>query len=150
MKKKSDHRRITFVFGTLLLTLMFSSAAMAQKEGTPGISYQGTWLLRQSNGFVVTMKLDVTSRGVIRGTATAKARNGVSTGTVTGRAWRIYGYSAQQNVDHFLVEIAWNGPVGVYQANATFDEGILRGQTYQKDKPSSKASWTAGPFARLR
>ena len=139
------------VFGLLLLTVVFSSEIAAQRDdGPPAHNFGVTWSLRQSNGFTVTMNLKQNSRGDITGTATANARNGVSKGTVTGRAWRQNGASWQSNVDHFQVEIAWNGPIGVYKASASWSEGILRGETYQKDKPSAKAGWTAGPFARRR
>lgn len=139
------------VFGLLLLTVVFSSEIAAQRDdGPPVHRFDGTWSLRQSNGFTVTMNLKQTSHGDITGTATANARNGVSRGTVTGRAWRQNGASWQSNVDHFQVEIAWNGPIGVYKATALWSEGILRGETYQKDKPSARASWTAGSFARRR
>ena len=97
------------------------------------------------------MKLNQSGRGEITGTATANARNGVSTGTVSGRAWRTNGPSGwQSNVDNFQIEVQWNGPIGVYKASASWAEGILKGETYQKDKPSARASWTAGPFARRR
>jgi hypothetical protein len=140
-----------FLFGSLLLTVVFSSEIAAQRDdGTPAHNFGVTWSLRQSNGFTVTMNLKQNSRGEITGTATANARNGVSRGTVTGRAWRQNGASWQSTVDHFQVEIAWNGPTGVYKASASWSEGILRGETYQKDKPSARAGWTAGPFARRR
>jgi len=141
-------------FASLLISgclLAFSSGISAQRDdGPPAHNFGGTWSLRQSNGFVVTMKLKQNGRE-ITGTATANARNGVSTGVVTGRAWQTKGTSGwQSNVDHFQVEIAWNGPVGVYQASASWAEGRLNGATYQKDKPSARANWSAGPFARRR
>jgi hypothetical protein len=134
-----------------LLIFVFSATAAAQRDdGPPAHNFGGTWSLRQSNGFTVTMNIRQNSLGGITGTATANAKNGVSRGTITGRAWRTNGASWQNNVDNFQVEIAWNGPVGVYKATASWAEGILRGETYQKDKPSARASWTAGPFARRR
>ena len=57
---------------------------------------------------------------------------------------------ADEILDRKLSEIAWNGPIGVYKASASWAEGILKGETYQKDKPSARANWTAGPFARRR
>jgi hypothetical protein len=139
------------LFGLLLLTVVFPSEIAAQRDdGPPAHSFSGKWSLRQSNGFTVTLDLKQNSRGDITGTATANARNGVSRGTVTGRAWRQNGASWQTNVDHFQIEIAWNGPIGVYKASASWSEGILKGETYQKDKPSARAGWTAGPFARRR
>jgi hypothetical protein len=135
-----------------MLTFVFSSEIAAQRDdGPPAHNFGGTWSLRQSNGFVVTMKLQQNSRGDITGTATANARNGVSRGTVTGRAWRQNGAVGwQSNGDHFQVEITWNGPIGVYKASASWADGLLKGETYQKDKPSARAGWTAGPFARRR
>ena len=151
MHKKTNRISLTAMLGVSVFILLLSSSAKAQRDdGLPAHNFGGTWSLRQSNGFTVTMKLQQNSRGDITGTATANARNGVSTGTVTGRAWRQNGASWQSNVDHFQVEIAWNGPVGVYKASASWAEGILRGETYQKDKPSARASWSAGPFARRR
>jgi hypothetical protein len=136
----------------LLITLGSSSKAAAQRDdGPPAHNFAGTWSLRQSNGFTVTLKLTQNSRGDIAGTATANARNGVSRGTVTGRAWRQNGSSGwPSNVDHFQIEIAWNGPIGVYRGTASWAEGNLNGETYQKDRPSARASWSAGPFARRR
>ena len=151
MHKKTNRIRLTAMLGVSVFILLLSSSAEAQRDdGPPAHNFGGTWSLRQSNGFTVTMKLQQNNRGDITGTATANARNGVSTGTVTGRAWRQNGASWQSTVDHFQVEIAWNGPVGVYKASASWAEGILRGETYQKDKPSARASWSAGPFARRR
>lgn len=143
---------VMVLIGSLALIMVFApSAAAQQDDGPPAHSFSGTWELRQSKGFVVNLKLSQNSRGVITGTATANARIGVSTGTVTGRAWRTNGTSGwQSNVDHFRVEITWNGPVGVYHATASWAEGKLKGSTFQKDKPSARASWTAGPFARRR
>ena len=140
------------VFSLLMLTLVFSSEIAAQRDdGPPAFSYSGTWSLQQSNGFVVTMVLTQNGRE-IRGTASYNAgRNGIARGTVTGRAWRTNGSSGwQSNVDQFQVEIAWNGAVGVYKASASWVESYLNGQTYQKDKPSARAGWSAGPFARRR
>lgn len=139
------------VFTLLMLTLVFSSEIAAQRDdGPPAHNFGGTWSLRQSNGFVVTMVLKQNGRD-ITGTATANARNGVSRGTVTGRAWQQKGSAGwQSNVDHFQVEIAWNGPIGVYKASASWADGVLKGETHQKDKPSARAIWTAGPFARRR
>lgn len=151
MDWKLTRIRLIAILSVSVFTLLLPSSAEAQRDdGPPAHNFGGTWSLRQSNGFTVTLKLQQNSRGEITGTATANARNGVSTGTVTGRAWRTNGASWQSNVDHFQVEIAWNGPVGVYQASASWAEGILRGETYQKDKPSARARWNAGPFARRR
>jgi hypothetical protein len=140
------------MLGVSVFTLLLSPSAEAQRDdGPPAHSFSGTWSLRQSNGFTVTMKLQQNSRGDITGTATANARNGVSRGTVTGRAWQQKGSAGWQSyVDHFQVEIAWNGPIGVYKASASWADGLLKGETYQKDKPSARAGWTAGPFARRR
>jgi hypothetical protein len=115
-----------------ILSLVSGNVSAQRDDGPPAHNFGGMWSLRQSNGFVVNMKLTQNSRGEITGTATANARNGVSTGTVTGRAWRTNGPSWQNNVDHFQVEIGWNGPVGVYHASASWSEGLLRGQTHQK------------------
>ena len=144
--------RFVPIWAVLFLPLALSSAVSAQRDdGPPAHNFAGTWSLRQSNGFVVTMNLKQNSRGDITGTATANARNGVSRGTVTGRAWRQNGSAGWQSyVDHFQVEIAWNGPIGVYKASASWADGVLKGETYQKDKPSARANWSAGPFARRR
>lgn len=151
MNKKINRIRLTGILGISVFILLLSTSARAQRDdGPPAHNFAGTWSLRQSNGFTVTMKLQQNSRGDITGTAKANARNGVLTGTVTGRAWRQNGASWQKNVDHFQVEIAWNGPVGVYKASASWAEGILKGETYQKGRPSARATWSAGPFARRR
>lgn len=132
--------------------LAAASAATAQRDdGPPAHNFGGTWSLRQSNGFTVGLKLIQNSRGSITGTATLKTRNGVSTGNVSGRAWRTNGPSGwQSHVDNFQIEIAWNGPIGVYHGTASWAEGNLKGSTFQKDRPSARATWTAGPFARRR
>lgn len=140
------------IIGSLLLICAFSGSGAAQRDdGPPAHSFSGTWSLRQSNGFTVTLKLSQTSTGVLTGTATANAKNGVSTGSVTGRAYRTNGSSGwPSNVDNFQIEIQWNGPIGVYNATASWADGVLKGQTFQKDRPSARAGWTAGPFARRR
>lgn len=151
MAKNSGSVLFRFFFGLLLLTVALSSEIAAQRDdGPPVHNFAGTWSLRQSNGFTVTMDLKQNSRGDITGAATFNARNGVSRGTVSGRAWRQNGSSWQNNVDHFQVEIAWNGPIGVYKGSVSWSEGILRGETWQKDRPSARASFTAGSFARRR
>lgn len=152
MQRNIESIGFVSIIGALLLVAAFSATAAAQRDdGTPAHDFAGTWSLRQSNGFTVTLKLSQTSTGVISGTATANAKNGVSTGTVRGRAWRTNGANGwQSNFDQFQIEIQWNGPVGVYNASASWAEGILKGQTYQKDRPSARANWTAGPFARRR
>lgn len=148
------HSRVCFttVLTALVLMCAFGATARAQRDdGTPAHDFSGTWSLRQSNGFTVTLKLQQNASGVLTGTATANAKNGVSTGTVTGRARRTNGTSGwPSNVDNFQIEITWNGPIGVYNASASWSDGVLKGETHQKDKPSAKANWTAGPFARRR
>jgi hypothetical protein len=94
MKRNIERIGFISIIGPLLLIFAFSAKAAAQKDdGPPAHNFGGTWSLRQSNGFTVTMKLQQNSRGDITGTATANARNGVSRGTVTGRAWRQNGAS---------------------------------------------------------
>ena len=135
-------RRILVVFVAIL---GFTFVVLAQRDdGPPAFSYSGTWSLRQSNGFVVTMVLTQNGRE-ITGTASYNAgRNGIARGVVNGKAWQQKGASGwTSNVDHFQVEIAWNGAVGVYKASASWVEGYLNGETYQKDKPSARASWTS-------
>lgn len=141
----------TSLVAVLVVTFGYSQSTFAQRDdGPPAHNFSGTWSLRQSNGFTVTMNLKQNGRE-ITGTATANARGGVSRGIVTGRAWQQKGSSGwTSNVDHFQVEIAWNGPIGVYKASASWAEGHLKGETYQKDRPSARATWTAGPFARRR
>src|SRR5437016_2134106 len=118
MKRELEHVGLISIIGSLSLIFAFSANAAAQRDdGPPAHNFGGTWSLRQSNGFTVNLKLQQNSRGDITGTATANARNGVSKGTVTGRAWRTNGASWQSNVDQFQVEIAWNGPVGVYKGS---------------------------------
>ena len=151
MNRSISHNRLTMMLGVSLFILILSSPAQAQRDdGPPAHNFSGTWSLRQSNGFTVTMNLKQNGRE-ITGTATANARGGVSKGIVTGRAWQQKGSAGWQSyVDHFQVEIAWNGPIGVYKASASWADGHLKGETYQKDRPSARASWTAGPFARRR
>ena len=94
MHKKINRMRLTAMIGVSVFILLLSSSAQAQRDdGPPAHSFSGTWSLRQSNGFTVTMNLKQNSRGEITGTATANARNGVSKGNVTGRAWRQNGAS---------------------------------------------------------
>ena len=136
----------------ILLISTFTRNVSAQRDdGPPAHSFSGTWSLRQSNGYVVTMVLRQDGRE-ITGTASYKAgRSGIARGTVTGRAYRTNGANGwRSNFDQFQVEITWNGAIGVYNGSASWAEDILNGQTYQKDEPSAKAGWSAGPFARKR
>ena len=140
------------LLSVLMVALIFAATAIAQRDdGPPVHNFGGTWSLRQSNGYVVTMVIKQNGRE-ITGTASYNAgRSGIARGVVTGRAWQQKGANGwQSNVDHFQIEIAWNGPIGVYKGSASWAEGYLRGETYQKDKPSARASWSAGPFARRR
>jgi hypothetical protein len=151
MYRKIRKQRCIWLAG-LVLCFAFSMDVAAQRDdGTPAHNFGGTWSLRQSNGFVVTLVLTQNGRD-ISGTASYNAgRNGIARGTVSGKAWRTNGSGGwPSNVDNFQIEIAWNGAVGVYRGTASWAEGILNGQTYQKDKPSARANWTAGPFARKR
>ncbi len=143
-------RSISFV-AAALIAMACSSASFAQRDdGLPGHNFGGTWSMRQSNGYVVTLVLKQNGRD-ITGTASYNAgRSGIARGVVTGRAWRTNGANWQSTVDNFQIEIQWNGPIGVYRATASCAEGNLKGETYQKDRPSARASWDAGPFARRR
>ena len=86
MSKNLNRVRFVSVFVALLLTLLFSYDITAQRDdGAPTHNFSGTWALRQSNGFIVTMVLKQNGRE-ITGTATANARGGVSRGSVTERA----------------------------------------------------------------
>jgi hypothetical protein len=117
-----------FVFGLLLLTVVFSSEIAAQRDdGPPAHNFGGTWSLRQSNGFTVTMNLKQNSRGDITGTATANARNGVSKGTVTGRAWRQNGAFKKTNLPRGPA-----GPPGL--SRAAGETGVPRTSIDQEDK----------------
>ncbi|MBV9215978.1 MAG: hypothetical protein JO053_07355 [Acidobacteria bacterium] len=152
MKRNIGRMALISMVTSLLLIFAFSLCAFAQRDdGPPAHNFSGTWDLRQSNGFVVTMVLTQNGRE-ITGTASYNAgRNGIARGSVSGRAWRTNGGGGwQTNVDNFQVEIAWNGAVGVYRATASWADGVLHGETYQKNNPGARASWTAGPFARRR
>ncbi len=94
MHQNLNNIRNISLLGALILTFAFAIDTSAQRDDDPPAhNFRGTWSLRQSNGFTVTMKLVQNSRGDITGTATANTRNGVSRGTVTGRAWRQNGAS---------------------------------------------------------
>lgn len=146
--------RLGLLAAIFLMTIVFSIDVSAQRnDGKPVHNFGGTWSLTQSNGIIVTLNLKHDGFGDIQGRATAYTRGGNLTGKVTGRSFRTNGASGwQSNVDNFQIEIAWGDHVGVYTGSASWADGVLKGQTYHKDKPSSKrVGWTAErPFARKR
>lgn len=151
MKKNIGRNVFILVVGSLMLMFPFSAKVTAQRDdGPPGHNFAGTWSMRQSNGYVVTVVLKQNGRD-ITGTASYNAgRSGIARGVVSGKVWRTNGVTWQSTVDNFQIEIQWNGPVGVYKGTVSWAEGLLNGETYQKDRPSARASWSAGPFARRR
>ncbi len=136
----------------ILMMVAFAISSFAQRnDGKPVHNFGGKWSLQQSNGIIVELDLKHDGFGNIQGRAIAYTRGGNLTGKVTGRSFRTNGASGwQSNVDQFRVEIDWNGHIGVYNASASWADGILKGITHHKGKPSSNVTWTAGPFARKR
>jgi len=141
-----------FGFSTILLILIFSANIVAQRDdGPPAHNFAGTWSLRQSNGYVVTMVLTQNGRDIAGTSSYNSGKKGTVRCTVSGKAWQQKGSGGWQTyLDHFQVEIVCNGSVAVYNAAASWAEGILNGKTYPKNKPSASATWSAGPFARRR
>ena len=136
----------------LLLAFTFSDNVSAQRDdGPPAHNFAGTWSLRQSNGYVVTMVLTQNGRDISGTSSYNSGKKGIVRCTVSGKAWQQKGSGGWQTyLDHFQVEVVCNGAVAVYNAAASWAEGILNGKTYPKDKPSASATWSAGPFARRR
>jgi hypothetical protein len=141
-----------FVLALSILTFAcFTNAAAQRDDGPPVHNFAGTWSLRQSNGYVVTMVLTQRARDLSGTSSYNSGKKGIVRCTVTGKAWQQKGSSGwQSNFDHFQVDVTCNGSVAVYKASASWAEGNLNGETYPKNKPSAKATWTAGPFARRR
>ncbi|MEQ1923205.1 MAG: hypothetical protein ABL952_11925 [Pyrinomonadaceae bacterium] len=147
------HRFLTFFgFSTILLMLIFSANIAAQQDdGPPAHNFAGTWSLRQSNGYVVTMVLTQNGRDIAGTSSYNSGKKGIVRCTVSGKAWHQKGANGWPSyLDHFQVEVVCNGSVAAYNASASWAEGILNGTTYPKGKPSASATWSAGPFARRR
>lgn len=151
MKKKHRFWSIS-IAGSLLAFLALSAQVSAQRDdGPPTHNFAGTWSLRQSNGYVVTMVLTQNGRDISGTSSYNSGKKGIVRCTVSGKAWHQKGSNGWPSyLDHFQVEAFCNGAVAVYNASASWAEGILNGKTYPKDKPSGSATWTAGPFARRR
>lgn len=152
MRRNMTRSFFTASLAALLLTFAFSATICAQRDdGLPAHNFGGTWSLRQSNGYVVTMVLTQNGRDISGTSSYNSGKKGIVRCTVSGKAWHQKGANGWQSyVDHFQVEIVCNGAVAVYKASASWAEGVLNGETYPKDKPSSRANWSAGPFARRR
>lgn len=144
--------RFTHLAAILFVTVACSMTGYAQQNnGKPVHNFGGKWSLQQSNGIIVELDLKHDGFGDIQGRAIAYTRGGNLYGKVKGRSFRTNGPSGwQSNVDQFQIEIDWNGHIGIYNASCGWADGNLRGITHHKGKPSSKVTWTAGPFARKR
>lgn len=150
---KRDTRSLFFgTFTVMLLPFVLLTAVSAQRDdGPPAHNFAGTWSLRQSNGYVVTMVLTQNGRDISGTSSYNSGKKGIVRCTVGGKVWQTKGSGGwQTNLDQFQVEVVCNGAVAVYNAAASWAEGILNGKTYPKDKPSASATWSAGPFARRR
>lgn len=145
----SPVRRILCVF--VLISGLFAAASAQRDDGPPAHNFGGTWPLRQSNGYIVTMVLTQNGRDIAGSSSYNSGRRGIVRCSISGKAWQQKGTTGwQSNFDHFQIEAVCNGAVAVYKASASWADGVLRGETYPKDRPSSRATWTAGPFARRR
>lgn len=95
----------------------------------------GSWNMHQSNGFKVNLNL--TQHGTsVTGTANTK---GMSSNNVSG------------TVDNHSIdlEIPWSsGPIGIYHGENTQNKfalpgGYFTGSTYDKTRPTSRATWSS-------
>ncbi len=150
--KRNTRSLFIGTFTVLLLTFVLLTTVSAQRDdGPPAHNFAGTWSLRQSNGYVVTMVLSQNGRDISGTSSYNSGKRGIVRCTVSGKAWQQKGSGGwQTNVDHFQVEVTCNGSIAIYKAAASWAEGVLNGETFPKNNPSGKASWSAGPFARRR
>jgi hypothetical protein len=106
----------------------------------------GTWEATQSNGYTVSFVTNQFAspnsfNPVIMGSARLPKGSASASGNLAGLCYE----------DTIEFTVWWNnGSIGVYVGR--FDErGFARGQTYDKRRPSSKASWSSRhPFSKGR
>lgn len=96
----------------------------------------GQWLIRQGNGFIVTVKVIQDERQQLTGSAAFFAGSGNDRHEV--QSSEIDGSVSDTD---FVMNISWNdGTRGRYVARFEPD-GILTGETFDQMHPTSQATW---------